>query len=91
MPRPSRPLVSLILEGDQVFTCTLCSACTCVCVHNCYACVIYIVVCVVCVHCGGVGMRGEISEADLSKVLPEEVEEEVRQAAEISMGTEVCT
>ena len=36
-----------------------------------------------------VGMRSEISEADLSKILPEEVEEEVRQAAEISMGTEV--
>ena len=35
------------------------------------------------------GLRSEISEADLSKVLPEEVEEEVRQAAEISMGTEV--
>ena len=36
-----------------------------------------------------VGMRSEISEADLSTILPEEVEEEVRQAAEISMGTEV--
>ena len=36
-----------------------------------------------------VGLRSEISEADLSKILPEEVEEEVRQAAEISMGTEV--
>ena len=36
-----------------------------------------------------VGLRIEISEADLSKILPEEVEEEVRQAAEISMGTEV--
>ena len=36
-----------------------------------------------------VGMRSEISEANLSKILPEEVEEEVRQAAEISMGTEV--
>ena len=48
-------------------------------------------VCVLYVVC--VGMRGEISEADLSKILPEEVEEEVRQAAEISMGTEVppCT
>ncbi|CAI8028069.1 Probable nucleolar protein 5-1, partial [Geodia barretti] len=33
-------------------------------------------------------MRSEISEANLSKILPEEVEEEVRQAAEISMGTE---
>ena len=44
--------------------------------------------CVVCV-CVCVGLRSEISEADLSKVLPEEVEEEVRQAAEISMGTEV--
>ena len=49
--------------------------------------------CSVCVHvclhvC--VGLRSEIGEADLSEVLPEEVEEEVRQAAEISMGTEAC-
>ena len=50
------------------------------CVHtNVILCCVYVCV----------GMRSEISEADLSKVLPEEVEEEVRQAAEISMGTEV--
>ena len=42
-------------------------------------------------YCPCIGMRSEISEADLSKILPEEVEEEVRQAAEISMGTEVHT
>ena len=35
------------------------------------------------------GMRQNISSADLSDILPEEVEEEVREAAEISMGTEV--
>ena len=34
-------------------------------------------------------MRQGISNSDLSTVLPEEVEEEVREAAEISMGTEV--
>ena len=34
-------------------------------------------------------MRQNISSVDLSAVLPEEVEEEVREAAEISMGTEV--
>ena len=44
-----------------------------------------VVLCCV-VLCVCVGLRSEISEADLSKVLPEEVEEEVRQAAEISMG-----
>ena len=46
-------------------------------------------VCVCVCVCVCVGLRSEISEADLSKFLPEEVEEEVRQAAEISMGTEV--
>ena len=35
------------------------------------------------------GVRSGIAAADLSSVLPEEVEEEVREAAEISMGTEV--
>lgn len=34
-------------------------------------------------------MRSGISESDLSPVLPEDVEQEVREAAEISMGTEV--
>ena len=36
-----------------------------------------------------VGMRQDIADADLSGVITEELEEEVRQAAEISMGTEV--
>lgn len=36
-----------------------------------------------------IGMRQGISNSDLSTVLPEEVEEEVREAAEISMGTEI--
>ena len=35
------------------------------------------------------GVRADISKADLSSVLTEEMEEEVRAAAEISMGTEV--
>ncbi len=36
-----------------------------------------------------IGMRGNIESCDLSEILPEEVEEEVRAAAEVSMGTEV--
>lgn len=36
-------------------------------------------------------MRETISSADLSAVLPEEVEAEVREAAEISMGTEISS
>ena len=59
----------------------LCLCCVCVCTYNVVLCCVVLCVCV--------GLRSEISEADLSKVLPEEVEEEVRQAAEISMGTEV--
>ena len=35
------------------------------------------------------GLKENIATADLESVLPEELEEEVRQAAEISMGTEV--
>ena len=35
------------------------------------------------------GMRGNIVDADLASVLEEEVEEEVRAAAEVSMGTEI--
>ena len=58
----------------------LCVSVLCVCTHT------NVILCCVCVC---VGLRSEISEADLLKVLPEEVEEEVRQAAEISMGTEV--
>ena len=34
-------------------------------------------------------MKETISNADLSSVLPEEVEKEVREGAEISMGTEI--
>ena len=39
--------------------------------------------------CGHPGLRENIATADLESVLTEELEEEVRQAAEISMGTEV--
>ena len=35
------------------------------------------------------GMRADINSADLASVLEEEVEEEVRAAAEVSMGTEI--
>ena len=35
------------------------------------------------------GMRGQIVKADLASVLEEEMEEEVRAAAEVSMGTEI--
>ena len=37
------------------------------------------------------GVRQNINNADLSPILLEEVEEEVRGAAEISMGTEVSS
>lgn len=36
-----------------------------------------------------VGTRDRMSATDLSDVLPEEVEEKVKEAAEISMGTEI--
>lgn len=36
-----------------------------------------------------VGMRHKCSATDLSGVLPEDIEKEVKQAAEISMGTEI--
>ena len=39
---------------------------------------------------GVAGIRENALKVDLSEVLPEEVEEEVKAAAEISMGTEVC-
>lgn len=35
------------------------------------------------------GLRGKFHETDLSDVVPEEVEKEVKEAAEISMGTEI--
>lgn len=35
------------------------------------------------------GIRQNAGETDLSEILPEEVEEEVKAAAEVSMGTEV--
>lgn len=35
------------------------------------------------------GTRLNADKTDLSEILPEEVEEEVKAAAEISMGTEV--
>ena len=36
-----------------------------------------------------IGVRGQIESCDLSAILPEEVEEEVRSSAEVSMGTEI--
>lgn len=36
-----------------------------------------------------VGMRENMATTDLSDILPEEVEEKVKEAAEISMGTEI--
>lgn len=36
-----------------------------------------------------VGMRGNMSESDLSEILPEEMEAAIKAAAEISMGTEI--
>ena len=35
------------------------------------------------------GMRENASQSDLSDILPEEVESAVKEAAEISMGTEI--
>jgi nucleolar protein 58 len=35
------------------------------------------------------GVRTNAQDTDLSDVLPEELEKEVKEAAEISMGTEV--
>ena len=35
------------------------------------------------------GFRTNCSNTDFSDILPEELEEEVKEAAEISMGTEV--
>lgn len=35
------------------------------------------------------GMKESISNADLASIVPEDIEEEIREAAEISMGTEV--
>ena len=74
-------LSSLLTSVCMLCVCLcLCVSVLCVCTHtNVILCHMYVYV----------GMRSEISEADMSKVLPEEVEEEVRQAAEISMGTEV--
>ncbi|EDV21154.1 uncharacterized protein TRIADDRAFT_30778 [Trichoplax adhaerens] len=36
-----------------------------------------------------IGMRNNTSSTDLSSILPEEVEAEIKEAAEISMGTEI--
>lgn len=36
-----------------------------------------------------IGMKTNTAKADLSDLLPEEIEKEVKQAAEISMGTEI--
>ena len=35
-------------------------------------------------------MRTNTATTDLSEILPEEVEEKVKEAAEISMGTEIA-
>lgn len=35
------------------------------------------------------GQKGNAATSDLSAILPEEVEEELKKAAEISMGTDV--
>lgn len=35
------------------------------------------------------GIRSNASETDLSEILPEEIEEQVKSAAEVSMGTEI--
>ena len=68
-------LSSLLTSVCMLCVCLcLCVSVLCVCTHtNVILCCVYVCV----------GLRSEISEADLSKVLPEEV------AAEISMGTEV--
>lgn len=39
--------------------------------------------------CGSSGDRTNVAGSDLSDLLPEEIEAEVKLAAEISMGTEV--
>jgi nucleolar protein 58 len=36
------------------------------------------------------GLRPNYAKTSLADVLPEEIEAEVKEAAEISMGTEVC-
>lgn len=36
-----------------------------------------------------VGMREKMINTDLSSILPEDVEKDVKDAAEISMGTEI--
>lgn len=35
------------------------------------------------------GIRSKAADTDLSEILPEEVEEQVKNAAEVSMGTEI--
>lgn len=36
-----------------------------------------------------VGIRTKFNKTDLSSIVPEEIEKEVKEAAEISMGTEI--
>lgn len=36
------------------------------------------------------GQKTNAASSDLSNILPEEIEEELKKAAEISMGTDVC-
>lgn len=42
-----------------------------------------------CFHLSPTGDRTNFASSDVSDILPEEIEEEVKAAAEISMGTEV--
>ena len=37
-----------------------------------------------------IGQKSNAASSDLSTILPEEVEDELKKAAEISMGTDVC-
>ena len=37
------------------------------------------------------GQKSNGASCDLSAILPEEVEDELKKAAEISMGTDVCS
>ena len=42
-----------------------------------------------CFHLSPTGDRTNFASSDVSDILPEEIEEDVKAAAEISMGTEV--
>jgi len=42
-----------------------------------------------CFHLSPIGDRSNFAASDVSDILPEEIEQDVKAAAEISMGTEV--